>query len=132
MNDGSGCGGEEVNGYIVLGFALGGLAGTHNSAGSGVPSERDGGCFALGCTEEAARRTVYGLQQRGLPTDEPHDRRSGRGFVAACAGDYADALGKGHGVLLLVTESTGALSPTLVWLLRQLARSAPAAEGMRV
>ena len=49
--------------------------------------------------------------------------------MAACAGDYADALGKGHGVLLLVTESTGALSPTLVWLLRQLARSATLPEG---
>ena len=49
--------------------------------------------------------------------------------MAACAGDYADALGKGHGVQLLVTESTGALSPSLVWLLRQLARSATLPEG---
>ena len=49
--------------------------------------------------------------------------------MAACAGDYADALSKGHGVLLLVTESTGALSPALVWLLRRLARSATLPEG---
>ena len=110
-------------------FTAGGLAGARNAAGGGVPSEREGDRIAFGCTEEAARRRVYGLQQRGLPTDPPHDRHSGRGFVAACAGDYADALSKGHGVLLLVTESTGALSPALVWLLRRLARSATLPEG---
>ena len=117
----------EIKCFAV--FALGGLVGSHNAAGSGVPSERDGGRFALGCTEEAARRTVYGQQQRGLPTDEPHNRRTGLGYVEALAGDYADALNKAHGVLLLVTENTGALSPTLVWLLRQLARSATLPEG---
>lgn len=65
-----------------------------------------------------------------LERTQPHNRRSGQGFVAACAGRLRRRrLRKGHGVLLLATESTGALSPTLVWLLRQLARSATLPEG---
>ena len=46
--------------------------------------------------------------------------------MAAKDGDYADALSKGHAVILLVTESTGAFSADLDRVLRQLARTARA------
>ena len=46
--------------------------------------------------------------------------------MAAKDGDYADALAKGHTVILLVTESTGAFSADLDRVLRQLARTARA------
>ena len=66
-------------------------------------------------------------QQRGDPdTEEQLDRVSGDGWVAAKDGDYADALAKGHTVILLVTESTGAFSADLDRVLRQLARTARA------
>ena len=38
-------------------------------------------------------------------------------------GHYTDALSKGHNVYLLATESSGALSPALVKMLRCLAKS---------
>ena len=64
---------------------------------------------------------------RGDPdTEEQLDRVSGDGWVAAKDGDYADALAKGHTVILLVTESTGAFSADLDRVLRQLARTARA------
>ena len=44
-------------------------------------------------------------------------------------GDYADALRKKYGVLLLVSESTGALSASVVYLLRMLARTASLPTG---
>ena len=59
-------------------------------------------------------------------TEEQLDRVSGDGWVAAKDGDYADALTKGHTVILLVTESTGAFSADLDRVLRQLARTARA------
>ena len=46
--------------------------------------------------------------------------------MAAKDGDYADALSKGHAVILLVTESTGAFSADLDRVLRRLARAARA------
>ena len=42
--------------------------------------------------------------------------------MAACQGQYADALAKGHGVSLHHAESTGALGPVLMATLRILAR----------
>ncbi|EOD37053.1 hypothetical protein EMIHUDRAFT_454997 [Emiliania huxleyi CCMP1516] len=73
---------------------------------------------------------VLGHPQRGDPdTEEQLDRVSGDGWVAAKDGDYADALAKGHTVILLVTESTGAFSADLDRVLRQLARTARASEA---
>ncbi|EOD03768.1 hypothetical protein EMIHUDRAFT_108145 [Emiliania huxleyi CCMP1516] len=75
------------------------------------------------------------LRRRCLPcrwalftSEEQLDRVSGDGWVAAKDGDYADALAKGHTVILLVTESTGgrAFSADLDRVLRQLARTARA------
>ena len=42
--------------------------------------------------------------------------------VAACYGQYADALSKGVGVSLLVAETTGALAASFMTILRLLAR----------
>ena len=103
--------------------------GNGSSKCGGAPSTVDGDRFAFGCTEEAMRRKVYGLRQRGKPGERAFDRRSGQGHVAPHDGDYADALRKGHGLLLLMSESTGALGAGLVMLLRTLARTATLPSG---
>ena len=97
--------------------------------GHGCPSTVDGGRFAFGCTEESMRRKVYGLAAIGSPGERAFDRRIGQGRVDACDGDYADALRKGHGVLLLVAETTGALSPNVIFALRSCARVASMPTG---
>ena len=58
--------------------------------------------------------------------DHALDRSTGVGHVAACTGDYSDALSKRYAVQLFVTESTGALSRRAVQLLGALARKARA------
>ena len=45
------------------------------------------------------RRKVYGLAAVGNEGERAFDRIAGRGRVAPCDGDYADAISKGHGVL---------------------------------
>ena len=66
---------------------------------------------------------VLGVSERGVPTDGPLDRRTGTGWVSATTDhDYADALSKGNGVSLLVTETSGALSTGFALLLRILGR----------
>ena len=88
-------------------------------------STAEGGRFALGNTEEALRKSNLGHAARGEPNGPAYDRRSGRGYVRATAhADYADALAKGHRVVLLVCESTGALSRAFDGLLRRLGRLA--------
>ena len=57
------------------------------------------------------------------------DRQTGHGRIQEFGGQYEDARGKGHGVLLLATESTDAFSPALVALLRMLARMATLPSG---
>ena len=74
--------------------------------------------FAFGNTEERLRKDVLGLDGCGSPGDPPFNRRTGRGWVRAFDGAYADALNKGHNVTLLVTENSGALSPSFCTLLR--------------
>ena len=66
---------------------------------------------------------MLGLKQVGSRDDAPYDRMTGAGFVAACDGQYADALSKGVGVsTLLVAETTGALAASFTTILRLLAR----------
>ncbi|EOD05443.1 hypothetical protein EMIHUDRAFT_199185 [Emiliania huxleyi CCMP1516] len=92
----------------------------NGSARCGGASRADGHFIALGNTEEHLSVVVLGHPQRGDPaTEEQLDRVSGDGWVAAKDGDYADALSKGHTVIL--TESTGAFSADLDRVLRQLA-----------
>jgi hypothetical protein len=60
---------------------------------------------------------MLGLKQVGSRHDAPYDRVTGASFVAACNGQYADALSKGVGVSLLVAETTGALAASFMTIL---------------
>ena len=107
---------------MVVGGALG-----HGSADKGgAPSTTDGGAFAFGNTEEALRVKVFGLKGRGEKAQGPHKRLEGTGWVAEKPGDYASALAKGHGVLLMGCESTGALFTPFALLLRTLGKASTA------
>ena len=92
----------------------------------GKPSTAEGHLTAFGGTEEDLRRANLGVAQRGHATDEPHERSTGKGYVAPHVGLYGDALGKGHDLSLCITETSGAANAVLVALLRHLARCAAA------
>ena len=75
----------------------------------------------MGNTEEALIVANLGVPERGAkadreadgPCDGPWRRAKGTGWVRETLDhDYADAQRRGHPVTLLVTETTGALSPT--------------------
>ena len=86
-----------------------------------VASTAEGGRFAFGNTLEHLTVEVLGLSERGAPSDGVFDRATGAGYVPARSdAQYSDALSKGHGVTLLVTECTGAVSGTVLALLRDL------------
>ena len=54
----------------------------------------------------------FGVPERGAKADGPWRRAMGTGWVRETLDhDYADAQRRGHPVTLLVTETTGALSP---------------------
>ena len=78
--------------------------------------------YGIGDTEEHLITTVLGHAARG--DGSALDRTTGVGRVNAKDGHYADALAKGHGVYLLVFESTGAMSASVIRLLRSLAAAA--------
>jgi hypothetical protein len=90
----------------------------------GAPSQTDGSIVAFGNTEEHLTKEVLGLVGRGSAGQPAMNRRSGDGWVQPHDGAYADALRKGHGVALLVTESSGALAPGTHSLLQLLGRAA--------
>ena len=77
----------------------------------------------------ANRRRSPWLGKTGRPTDPPLDRRTGEGRVDATPGHYRDALAKGNIVHQLATESTGALSPPVILLLKTLAKATQGATG---
>ena len=64
--------------------------------------------------------------RRGEKAQGPHKRLEGTGWVAEKPGDYASALAKGHGVLLMGCESTGALFTAFALLLRTLGKASTA------
>ena len=105
---------------------VGGALGLGSADKGGAPSTTDGGVFAFGNTEEALRAKVFGLTARGERAQGPLDRLTGAGWVAERHGDYADALSRGHGVVLMGSESTGALFPAFAAQLRVLGRAARA------
>ena len=107
-------------------MVVGGALGNGSPGHGGAPSTTDGGDFAFGNTEEALRTKVFGLSERGDKAQGALDRRTGRGWVGEKPGDYADALAKGHGVILLGCESTGALFTAFTLLLKALGRAANA------
>ena len=68
-----------------------------------------------------------GVPERGTKADGPWRRAMGTGWVRETLDhDYADAQRRGHPVTLLVTETTGALSPTFDRALRALGKHARA------
>jgi len=89
-------------------------------------STTDGHRFAFGNTAESLIALVLGLPARGSQSDGPFDRLTGSGWVREHHGQYADALSKGHGAVLLGAETTGAFLPGLELLLKVLARQARA------
>ena len=84
----------------------------------------EGHVYAFGCTEEKLRKLIFGLKQIGSPSDDKYDRTKGAGYVAACDGQYADALSRNIGVSLLLVETTGALGAAFMTILRILAKQA--------
>ena len=111
-------------------FLTAAALGHGSRASGGAASTADGGDFAFGNTEEALIVSVLGVAERGVPADGPLQRageHQGTGWVRATTDhDYADALGRGTPVSLLVTESTGALSAATVRMLLALAKQASA------
>ena len=81
----------------------------------------------MGNTEEALIVANLGVPERGAKADGPWRRVTGTGWVRETRDhDYADAQRRGHPVTLLVTETTGALSPTFDSALRALGKHARA------
>jgi hypothetical protein len=87
----------------------------------GGPCATDGADVAFGNTLEKLVVRVLGNAARNPSAARLHDRATGQGRVVARQGNYAGALGKGHRVTLLATESTGALAPATARLLKRLA-----------
>ena len=91
-----------------------GALGNGSKKCGGAASTTDGHIFAFGNTEERLRWEVLGVKERGTEADGPFDRLEGHGWVKQHDGDYADAISKKHGAILLGSESTGALFTPLV------------------
>ena len=101
--------------------------GYHNTTTcGGAASTTDGHFIAFGNTEEALRAVVLGQTAHGAESEGPFDRRTGRGWVRAEDGQYADALAKGHPVVLLGMETSGAFFSGLTLLLLLLGRQSTA------
>ena len=122
--------GDDERGYVIWEVKCGTpfphahVLGLGSNRCGGAPSTADGGYFAWGNTKESLIKKTFGLRQRG--SGGPLDRNTGIGRVDACRGHYTDALQKGHKVHLLVTETTGALTPDVVNFVRQLDKYAKA------
>ena len=97
------------------------LPSSSTGARGGV-SACEGHFIAFGNTEEAQRAANFGVT--GCDGSAARDRCSGVGRINARDGAYRDALAKGHGVALLHTETTGAVSVGFVLLLQICARLA--------
>ena len=81
---------------------------------------RRGAYVGLGNTAPHFNKLVHGLRGRGDP-NEDWNPKTGRGFVAACDGDYAQTQQLGHDVRALVFESYGGFGVEVVRLLKRLA-----------
>ena len=66
-------------------------------------------------------KAVHGLKQRGEESHGTFKPKTGRGYVAACDGDYAQTKQLGHDVRALVFESFGGFGVEVVRLLKRLA-----------
>ena len=66
--------------------------------------------------------TLQLYSSTALYSIHPLQSPSGAGYVAACDGQYADALSRNIGVSLLLVETTGALGAAFMTILRILAK----------
>ena len=97
--------------------------GNGTAAGGGSPSTAAGNIVAFGCTEEALLAEIIGVHKRGRPADGPFDHATGTGWVKERKGYYHDAItNKKNTVVLLLAEIFGGVTPTVVKLLRRLAK----------
>ena len=83
--------------------------------------------LSIGILRDRDLRNFTSLSPRFYPLLAGLLQRQGR--VDATPGHYDDALTKGNIVHLLATESTGALSPDVIRLLRELAKTAQGTSG---
>ena len=90
----------------------------------GAASTTDGHFIAFGNTEEALRAVVFGQTEHGDASEGPFNRVTGTGWVRQEPGQYTDAISKGHPIVLLGMESTGAMFHPLALLPPQVARAA--------
>ena len=72
------------------------------------------------------RAIVMGQTEHGVKSEGPFDRVKGTGWVRQECGQYSDAISKGHPVVLLGMESTGALFHTFALFLQMLGRQSTA------
>ena len=83
---------------------------------------RRGIYVGLGNIEPHFNKQVHGLTERGdASLSEDFDPGTGRGYVAACDGDYAQTKKLGHDVRALVFESLGGFGREVERLLKRLA-----------
>ena len=93
-----------------------------DAIGSDPAQAQNRGAFvAFGNTHPAARKLVYGLQQRGLPGDGAWNWAQGTGYVPAHGGDYQRAQKMGVTPHLCLIETFGGVAPDLDKLLTELA-----------
>ena len=92
----------------------------------GPASTTDGHFIAFGNTEEALRAVVFGQTEHGDASEGPFNRVIGTGWVRQEPGQYTDAISKGHPIVLLGMESTGAMFHPLALLLKLLGRQSTA------
>ena len=82
---------------------------------------RRGAYVGFGNTAAAFTEKAVGLKQRGTADHGDFRPDSGRGYVPARDGDYAQALGLGHEVLVLIFETFGGFDQTVERLLKRMA-----------
>ena len=82
---------------------------------------RRGAYVGFGNTAAAFTEKAVGLKQRGTVDHGDFRPDTGRGYVPARDGDYAQALGLGHEVLVLVFETFGGFDQTVERLLKRMA-----------
>src|SRR6056297_341339 len=83
-------------------------AGNGSSAKGGAPMSV-GHRVAFGNTAEQYRCLVFGCRERGKDTQGALNHSTGKGWVQARAGQYADALSKKTKVCLMLVESFGGI-----------------------
>jgi hypothetical protein len=96
-------------------------AGKGSKDGGGKPA-KVGHQYAFGNTEEPYRVLVLGCKKRGAKSQGPFNHYTGRGYVKAMAGQYADALSKGSRVVPLIVETLGGITPHALSYVRYLDR----------